>query len=245
MLGIIEFKDKCYYRAVWLYDSVKSITKSEPRNISDLLKLSYKSYNQKIEDCFGYLTDGYRKIYLHRNEIDEDELVPYLSDKSLSISYFFLSFGYGTESHHIDAVWEMFCAAGERAYVFEVVKEDGRLDLEYMWSPMEYADDAKEILIYPHNYTEADVDCKVSYKMFVGGINTGKIYGARDSYFTLLIWDEKTDEMELVINNMCLKIEPNMALVKHPKLQDMFLTTYYSLEARYKILKNNYYPEKS
>ena len=254
MFGIIQLHKYCYYNFInfKLYNFGRNKTYNGFSFIEILKDIKTYHYidNQQIEaDCFGFLSDGYRLIYLNETDIRDSEIVSYLSNKSLCSNFDFYFMWKYNKSNVLFSLNEYLTGPGTYGLSFETINENNQMSFDcfYLWDP-KYVNQEKGIILY--DYWEEFVDsedeeklCELSVPNFTAAMTTAKIYCAPCAYNSVFTWDEVTQEMELSINNMCFEIIPEVGEVKHPlvKWRDIYLRN----DRNYQKLKNNYYPEQS
>jgi hypothetical protein len=262
MYSIIKLKDYCKNNCLFLtsliYDYI--INKYDINNIkydfNDLLidlkdiRMLAKLPNKQVlnDNCFGMISDGFRKIFLNKDEIDEQEILKYLPKSDFVINHSYYSRMSGGTSEKIEKLAVLLTGPGTYGTAFIISNGETKLTPRKLgYSPLEYIDKERNlILFYYADEYEDDAEhklLKLSVNDFLAAMTIAKIYSAPNSFVTVFCWDEETQEMELSINNMFFKIDPAIVNINHPVA--FWHDCYRDRIVQSQKLNFNCYPEKS
>jgi hypothetical protein len=264
MYSIIKFKDYCFSSTCFSMSGgiYNYLTQVHGRNnfkydFSDILAHAkkrrtlciYPNTQNLNDNCFGMISDGFRKIFLNKDEIDEQEILKYLPKSDFIINHSYYSIVSGGSSEKIKNLSVLLTGPGTYGTAFIISNGEtklGETNLRY-W-PLNYIDKEKNLIwfLYADEYEDDDGEdklLKLSVNDFLAAMTIAKIYSAPNSFVTVFCWDEETQGMELSINNMFFKIDPAIVNINHPVA--FWHDCYKRQEIRSKDLVNNYYPEKS
>jgi hypothetical protein len=262
MYSIIKFRDYCFSSNLILvsgiYDYLIEVHGIDniKYDFNDILfyvkkwqMLCKYPNNQNLNDkCFGMISDGFRKIFLYKDEIDEQEILKYLPKSDFIINHSYYSTVSSGSSEKIENLSVLLTGPGTYGTAFIISKGETKLTPSKLgYSPLEYIDKEKNLIwfFYADEY-EDDAEhklLKLSVNDFLAAMTIAKIYSAPNSFVTVFWWDEETQKMELSINNMFFKIDPAIVDINHPLV--FWHECYKDRKVQSKDLNFNYYPEKS